>query len=82
MDRHTFMYRCEYRNRTKKSWEKMRNLFYAEWRDGFDTVQEHQFRVTRRNGIHDAGQVSQYFSAHGERMQKERWPEFQRGDTV
>lgn len=65
-----------HRQRTRQSWEAMRSRFRAEWRDGFDTIQSHQFRVTRQNGVHDGWQVTQYFAAHGKRIAEERWPEF------
>ena len=65
------MHRC----RTERSWRHMRDTFDREWRDGFQTMADHQFRVTR-NGVQGGGQVSDWYCAHALRQIDERWPEF------
>ena len=55
----------------------MRDTFDREWRDGFQTMADHQFRVTR-NGVQGGGQVSDWYCAHALRQIDERWPEFKK----
>lgn len=68
------MTKYECRERTRESWQAMRQNFRREWNDGFDVALEHY-------GLPTAYNINEWYYLHACRQADERWPEHRR-ETV